>query len=109
LQHLWEQLLRFKDEVVQEVTIQKSVLENQSLTDTAIKTIKEVTKKSLDRWVENKLPSKVDGFVMNAMVANNLVDQEALAEVEGNLRKELEALDENVGEDLDGVQQAFEE
>ena len=46
---------------------------------------------------------------MNAMVANNLVDQEALAEVEGNLRKEVEALDENVGEDLDRVQQAFEE
>ena len=79
------------------------------MTETAIKTIKEVTKKSLDRWVEHKLPSKVDGFVMNAMVANNLVDEEALAEVEGNLRKEVEALDENVGEDLDGVQQAFEE
>ena len=79
------------------------MLQNQGMTETAIKTIKEVIKESLDRWVEHKLPSKVDGFVMNAIVANNLVDQEALAEVEGNLRKEVEALDENLGEDLDGV------
>ena len=95
--------------MIQEVTIQKSVLENQRLTDTAIKTIREVTKKSLDRWVESRLPLKVDSCVMNAMVANNLVDQEALPEGEGNLRKEVQALNENVGKDLDGVQQAFEE
>ena len=74
------------------------------MTETAIKTNKEVTKKSLDRWVENKLPSKVDGFIINAMIANNLVDQEAIAEVEGNLRKVVETLDENVSEDLDEVQ-----
>jgi peptidoglycan hydrolase CwlO-like protein len=109
LQQLWEQLLQFKDEVVNEVSIHKSMIENHGITDSAIKTIKEVTKKSLTRWVENSLPRMVDGHVMNAMHANNLVDQETLAEVEGNLRKEVEGLDESIGEDLDGVQEAFEE
>ena len=71
---MWEQLLQFNNDVINKVTIQKLVLETQSLTDIAIKTINEVTKKSFERWVENKLPSKVDGFVMNAMVAHNLVD-----------------------------------
>ena len=92
-------LLQFKNEEVNEVSIQKSTLETCGMTHSAIRTIEEISGKE----VENNLIGKIESFVTNIMVVNNLVDQGILLEVESSLRKEVEVLDENIGKDLDGV------
>jgi Skp family chaperone for outer membrane proteins len=108
VQTLWTSLDQLKEDVKAEISLQRSLIENGSVTDSTIKTIKDVAKKSLDRW-SSKLPGLVDGHVMNAITTNNLVDREEVWTAVGMVRKELEDLKEEVNEDLDEVQKAFEE